>query len=167
MDTSFTISYSAVSTDTSGIARQFNTAQLTIEVVANGCDGFGGEVDRCNVCNGDGKCSPYGCDGQGNELDFCGDCNGNNTGCACALSSWRNGTSAQLDEAIVHGNLAGLNHVIKYTEGVLDEVTRLLYSGKSLLCSEYTEVLAKIREMQSKTRQYNTGVLTPFVNSLN
>ena len=45
-----------------------------------GCDGLGGVVDACGVCNGDGT-TCGGCDGKGGVVDTCGVCNGDGTSC--------------------------------------------------------------------------------------
>ncbi|MFM1919684.1 MAG: hypothetical protein RLZZ303_1318 [Candidatus Hydrogenedentota bacterium] len=48
-----------------------------------GCDGFGGQLDACGVCRGDGQ-SCLGCDGvpnSGLETDTCGECGGEGLAC--------------------------------------------------------------------------------------
>jgi hypothetical protein len=167
--TQVSVPYTVVSRDSNGDELVFDSTQVVITVVPNGCDGAGGNFDRCDVCNGDGKCAPYGCDGQGNELDDCGDCNGDNTGCACALTSWRNHTAADMDESLAYAELAGLDQVVQQTQELLDEVTQLLLSGhganQGFTCATYTDVLDRVKALQTKANAYNRNALQ-FLNSL-
>jgi hypothetical protein len=162
------LTYMALSVGPQGVVLEFNSATITVHITAIGCDGLGGEFDRCGVCAGDGKCAPYGCDGLGNEPDECGVCNGQGTTCECALTEWRGYNTTDLDETILYSDLALLNEAMEDTENELDWVTNLLLAGEDLLsCATYGEVLHKVHVLQAKTKAYNTNVLTPFLDSLN
>lgn len=54
-----------------------------------GCDGMGGSVDECGVCDGDGSsCFDFGCDGAGGTVDACGICDGDGSSCSSIAVSW-------------------------------------------------------------------------------
>lgn len=147
-----------------------NWATITIVVTVNGCDGIGGVLDHCGVCNGNGHCAPFGCDGLGSTLDECGVCNGTNESCQCSVANWRGFSTETLDKSIFYYDLRHLNDTISSADATIAGVTDLLLAGEGgydeLTCLQYSDALARVRMLQAKTVTYNAMFLAPFLERM-
>lgn len=165
-----TVRYRAVSYDVRAesalVASEW--AEIVVRVEVTGCDGQGGEMDWCGVCEGDGRCEPYGCDGEGSRLDVCGECDGFGESCRCSLANWRGYQTEELDKSVLFYDLAHLNEAMEAMKSVADEVTSLLLESdeRRISCANVTTALANVKRLQAKTYIYNTLFLEPFLELL-
>ncbi len=167
--------YRAVSRDEHGEIVYSETDQgsvswgvVEIQVTAIGCDGAGGKLDLCNVCNGLNECPPYGCDGQGGRKDECGVCRGNGDTCPCVISRWRGRGERQLDPMLFNFELDNLSEYARETNLLLDRVTDLLTSAyaASLPCARISDALSRVKGFQHDLSIFNNQFLGPFANVL-
>jgi len=158
-----TVSYRAVSFKGPNTFNQTNSEWVTlpVSVRANGCDGHGGTIDRCGVCNGNGTCAPFGCDGQGDNLNQCGMCNVADN-CSCILSNYRALPTPTLDKSILFYDLGHLDGTLTTTTIMLREVTDLVLNGSyTLNCTEFSFIMAKMSRLQTWATLYG-GFLSSF-----
>ncbi|ELR19749.1 uncharacterized protein ACA1_201060 [Acanthamoeba castellanii str. Neff] len=154
-----TVRYRAVSYDARAesalVASEW--AEIVVRVGVTGCDGQGGEMDWCGVCEGD-RCEPYGCDGEGSLLDVCGVCDGYGESCRFSLANWRGYETEELDKSVLFYDLAHLNEAMEAMKCVVDDVTSPLLESdeRRISCANVTTALANVKRLQAKTYIYNT-----------
>jgi hypothetical protein len=168
VDYTTTIRYRAVSYDDEATPYYSNWAEIQVNVKVTGCDGEGGEMDRCGECLGEGRCEPFGCDGEGSRLDECGVCDGSNE-CRCYdLRNWRGFTTDTLDKSILNYDLAHLNGSMISANDALDRLTTMLLAleDEELSCSNVTRTLAQVKRLQAKTSIYKDLFLQSFIKEL-
>lgn len=147
------LAYEINSEDPEGMEAYSNLAYINTFITPNGCDGKGGLVDSCGVCNGNGNCS---CEAP-NQFDICGVCNGNGSTCYCAFTTWRNLSSTFLDETILFGDINELEETMESTRKELNLIVSLLLSDPNQFpCYQLSTTIDQIKQVNSLVQNYTT-----------